>query len=582
MLDAPSSQSTAAPVSGPIDAVAGPGASSGATAYMRNAWKAFSSDPRVQTVGKGAVGAAKLVDAYATSINPMTATKYAVAPIAGMISGGPPENQNAIPATDRPMDPNVTANPAKFGTQLQGVDQTQADAARNAPLPSAFMQGPQMVGATNVDLVDPRFQKQQQDAIKAQQAGIDAESNAAGDEAQAIAGQELVKAGGLNSMGQTRAQYAEGMESRAGEREAKLAQLAQHIDAQSAAVQAMNKVDPTRFWKNQSTAQKIGYSVATFLGDIGSAVPHRNGNSVLDMIQKHVDEDIDAQRENYQHGRDRLTDMNNLYTRAYQATGDHEAATRLATSWGLDAAQNMVDAAATSNGSQIAIAKGDALKAQLQQKRAVIEQHGVDEAIKAHKYIPAHLAGPAPGAAGASVVDWKAREKLENERLDHGLPAFGARYDRLRQLQQANGGVIPGTSYKDRVLLSLAHGDGATAALARSQLSPEALETDSLLTGIAEGVAKANGQRGPEAVQMNKQMLLGNGSHEVLSRNLADAANVIGAEERSIAAMAPTQQSQVGQISRDVAPLPRELAPRIMSNAAPRSAPTPDGFEENK
>ena len=89
MLDAPSSQSTAAPVSGPTDAVAGPGASSGATSYMRDAWKAFSSDPRVQTVGKGAVGAAKLVDAYATSINPMTATKYAVAPIAGMISGGP-------------------------------------------------------------------------------------------------------------------------------------------------------------------------------------------------------------------------------------------------------------------------------------------------------------------------------------------------------------------------------------------------------------------------------------------------------------------------------------------------------------
>lgn len=56
-------------------------------------------------------------------------------------------------------------------------------------------------------------------------------------------------------------------------------------------------IDPRRFWNNMSTGQKIGAAISIALSGIGMGIAGRPGeNPALSLIQKQIDQDIDAQR----------------------------------------------------------------------------------------------------------------------------------------------------------------------------------------------------------------------------------------------------------------------------------------------
>jgi len=86
-----------------------------------------------------------------------------------------------------------------------------------------------------------------------------------------------------------------------------------------------NKVEPNRYWANKSTGNKIAASIAVALGALGSAMLKDNKNDALDIINKAIDNDINAQK----------ADMNNqqsLYQQNLQKYKDvtlAEEATRL-------------------------------------------------------------------------------------------------------------------------------------------------------------------------------------------------------------------------------------------------------------
>jgi hypothetical protein len=58
---------------------------------------------------------------------------------------------------------------------------------------------------------------------------------------------------------------------------------------------AAQKIDPDRYWKNQDTPTKVATGLALLLGGIGAGLTHGN-NQAAEMIQKSIDRDIDAQK----------------------------------------------------------------------------------------------------------------------------------------------------------------------------------------------------------------------------------------------------------------------------------------------
>lgn len=61
---------------------------------------------------------------------------------------------------------------------------------------------------------------------------------------------------------------------------------------------ALSEIDPDRFWNNRSTSQKILGAISIGLGAVGGALTKTGGNSALDIINKAIDNDINAQKVN--------------------------------------------------------------------------------------------------------------------------------------------------------------------------------------------------------------------------------------------------------------------------------------------
>lgn len=83
------------------------------------------------------------------------------------------------------------------------------------------------------------------------------------------------------------------------------------------------KVDPSHFWASKSTGDKIGSTIAIALSGIGNALSASAGisasNGALSLIERNIDRDIDAQKEN-------INSKNNLYRLNLQRLGDSRAA----------------------------------------------------------------------------------------------------------------------------------------------------------------------------------------------------------------------------------------------------------------
>lgn len=60
------------------------------------------------------------------------------------------------------------------------------------------------------------------------------------------------------------------------------------------------KVDPNNYWDSKSTAGKVGAAIALVLGGLGGGLNKSGHNMALDVINKAIDRDIDAQRTNIQ------------------------------------------------------------------------------------------------------------------------------------------------------------------------------------------------------------------------------------------------------------------------------------------
>lgn len=90
------------------------------------------------------------------------------------------------------------------------------------------------------------------------------------------------------------------------------------LDKLGKQVASAQQIDPNRYWHNMSTGGKIASMIGIALGGFGQGYAGRQGNPVMDQINKYIEQDIDAQKTNYDHLRGQLGDKMTMYGLARQ------------------------------------------------------------------------------------------------------------------------------------------------------------------------------------------------------------------------------------------------------------------------
>ncbi|MAG64287.1 MAG: hypothetical protein CMK74_00200 [Pseudomonadales bacterium] len=103
------------------------------------------------------------------------------------------------------------------------------------------------------------------------------------------------------------------------------ADIAEH-DREAAQIRAdlaSRKVDPDSWWSKKTTGQRVGYGIAIALAGLGKAIAGRDGpNVVIEMMDRAVDQDIQAQKDNILKRRGDLRDVQGVLAGLFRRLGD--------------------------------------------------------------------------------------------------------------------------------------------------------------------------------------------------------------------------------------------------------------------
>jgi hypothetical protein len=122
---------------------------------------------------------------------------------------------------------------------------------------------------------------------------------------------------------------------------------------------AEGKIDPERWWHSQSTGKQVLYILGAMLG--GYAVGLRGGgqNATLDMVRKHIDDDIEAQRAGLEGKKAAARGEESLLNEAYRRTHNMQEAVLLARSAAYESVENQLTQMTAGANSSIAAANGN-------------------------------------------------------------------------------------------------------------------------------------------------------------------------------------------------------------------------------
>lgn len=125
------------------------------------------------------------------------------------------------------------------------------------------------------------------------------------------------------------------------------------------------QIDPNRYWDNKSTGSKIGMLAGMIISGFGAGAGQ--GNMAMDILNKNIENDIDAQKTNL----GKTQSLLNSNMQKYGVLSSAMTATRLNM---LSATQGQIEAAAAKSGSQIAMANAQKANAQISQQKAQLTQ----------------------------------------------------------------------------------------------------------------------------------------------------------------------------------------------------------------
>lgn len=268
-----------------------------------------------------------------------------------------PEDETEIGSllSSRPVEePKVMAPPAPAPMEAQGpVPIPQARTPATEPTITGLEQPQAVTQPIQPQAAQPSADDLAMKAIDLQrQAGIDtAKAQAAGAASQAQSWDEYAK------------QLAE-IDKKYAPQEEQLNK--ENQDLHNAIVN--QKIDPNRLWNNMSTGNKVLAAISIALGGIGAGLQgHGAQNVALDVIQKEIDRDIDAQVKD-------LGKKQTLYSENLRRLGDERAAKAATKSQLLSIAQAQANAIAARSGSAVAMAQMKSINAQADMQKAQLNR----------------------------------------------------------------------------------------------------------------------------------------------------------------------------------------------------------------
>lgn len=132
------------------------------------------------------------------------------------------------------------------------------------------------------------------------------------------------------------------------------------------------KLDPDRYWSNAATGQKVSLAIGAALSQFGDALLKRNGpNAVLQMIERAIDRDIDAQKTNIAMKRARLGDARGVLADLNARIGDMRMSEIQARAMYWDGIKRKTDIIAKTTQSSTVAANAQNLSAQIAQKSLI-------------------------------------------------------------------------------------------------------------------------------------------------------------------------------------------------------------------
>lgn len=228
----------------------------------------------------------------------------------------------------------------------------QAPAAPPPPVaPTLRPQGPPAANGLGA------IQARQQAAVNQELAGLDASAAAKGAVSQTLGEGELAAAA-------EQRQHMANDDKADAEASAAIADRRKQLYAEVDAL-GSQRVDPARLYNNQTTGQKITGAIAIALG--GFAAGPRGVNATAQIIQKQIDNDVQAQIEDLATRKGALAAKGTLLQQEMAGGRDASDARHKATLALFDVAMREVDAHAKMLGTQAAAADAQLLKGKLLQ-----------------------------------------------------------------------------------------------------------------------------------------------------------------------------------------------------------------------
>lgn len=167
-------------------------------------------------------------------------------------------------------------------------------------------------------------------------------------------------------------------------------------DTTLASFQKSADVDPDRWWGKQSTGGKIVMAIAAALGQFSAAINH-TPNAALGIIQKHIDDDISAQRDNIEKRKAGVDTMRGSLDVARQLSSDKDAQDNIARQMAYSQVDSYLKQFADSARTPEQKAKLEAMRAELQQKKidaaASFAEKTQGQVTTAFKFNPERVVG---------------------------------------------------------------------------------------------------------------------------------------------------------------------------------------------
>lgn len=190
----------------------------------------------------------------------------------------------------------------------------------------------------------------------------------------AIAGQKLAKAQvAYEKDVENRTEFARFMQSgfddlHQGRKQKALREIhdqRERLDAEIADTQ----IDPQGFWADKTAGDKIGFVLAAAITGAFNGYAGKQGNQVLDVVNKRIDENISAQVRNLDSKKSRSGELGRIYQQAKEQWGDETVARNVAKAAALAVAEKTVRQQALDSRSELVKAQAEKFAADLAAQR---------------------------------------------------------------------------------------------------------------------------------------------------------------------------------------------------------------------